>query len=106
MKRALVLRFRKHGSAHLSEALAAAGGFRTHAALSAPICRAEPRHADFVLLDEAASMSRLEQLSDVSLDAVDRHMLFDDLPIEGHGDVLNTRPGSRRAWKRGSSATG
>lgn len=110
VKRALVARFPNEKSSHLSEALAAACGFRTHASLIAAVREGDASDPDFVLLDESSFLSRREELTGNQTSAGDRHMMFDHLPIEPSADVLKTisarfhsvdysKSSRRRAWR-------
>lgn len=62
-KRALISKFPNLGSAHLSEALAAACGHKTHAALLDRMQAGNPDDPDYVLLDEEAFFKRLGNLT-------------------------------------------
>lgn len=110
MKRALVARFPNEKSSHLSEALAAACGFRTHASLLAAVRESDATDPDFVLLDESSFLLRREELTGIPTPAGDRHLLFDQLAIEPSADVLKTisarfhsvdysKSPRRRAWR-------
>ncbi|MEW6150884.1 MAG: hypothetical protein AB1745_23110 [Pseudomonadota bacterium] len=110
VKRALVARFSDDKSSHLSEALAAACGFRTHASLLAAVRESDASDPDFVLLDDAAFLSRREELNGIPTSPSDQQMLFDRLPIEPGTDVLKTisakfrsvdysKSSRRRAWR-------
>lgn len=82
VKNALRDEYPEVGSAHVSEALAAALGYRTHAALLSelPTTASDP---DYVLLDEDAFDAKLSALGHVPM----RDFNFGDLPLP---DLLNT----------------
>lgn len=90
VKRALVARFPNEKSSHLSEALAAACGFRTHASLLATVRERNASDPDFVLLDESAFLLRREELTGTPTPSSDRHMLFDQLAFGSSPDVIRT----------------
>lgn len=66
-KRAISATFPDEKSAHLTEALAAACGFRTHAAALVAARQVDPDDPDFVLLDDLAFARRLCELSNTTL---------------------------------------
>jgi hypothetical protein len=90
VKRALVERFPAHKSAHLTEALAAAAGFSSHAAFLTAIKEANPGDTGFVLLREAPFLSRLEAVAGAPLKPGDKRLLFDQLSYAADGGILNT----------------
>ncbi|HWK33912.1 MAG TPA: hypothetical protein VNR51_09570 [Hyphomicrobium sp.] len=90
VKRALVARFPKDKSSHLTEALAAACGFRTQASLLAAVREVDPNDPDYVLLDEAAFLARREELTGEPCAPGDRQLLFDWLTIDRGLHVLKT----------------
>ncbi|MEA3387878.1 MAG: hypothetical protein U9R64_01190, partial [Pseudomonadota bacterium] len=90
VKRALVSRFPDDKSSHLTEALAAACGFRTHASLLAAVRDTDPQDPNFVLLDEAAFLARRADLRGEPCAREDEHMLFDWLGLEHGTHVLKT----------------
>ncbi|MDQ0358967.1 hypothetical protein J2S22_005923 [Rhodoplanes tepidamans] len=90
MKRALVARFPNEKSSHLSEALAAACGFGTYAALRAAVRANQISHPSFVLLDESAFLARREKLTGRTPTPNERNMLFDTLPIKDNSHILRT----------------
>lgn len=110
VKRALVARFPHDKSAHLSEALAAAFGFGTHASLLAAMRDNDPDDPTYILLDDAAFVARRAALTGAPLAPADRAMRFDHLRL-AHGEhVLSTtstrhKPvdyrssARRRAWR-------
>lgn len=110
VKRALVSRFPDDKSAHLTEALAAACGFRTHASLLAAVRETDADDPDFVLLDEAAFLARRQELRGEPCAPDEQHMLFDWLGLEHGTHVLKTTSSKyhevdystsrrRRAWR-------
>ncbi|ARS26970.1 hypothetical protein [Sphingomonas sp. KC8] len=110
VKRALVSRFPHDKSAHLTEALAAACGFRTHASLLGAVNATDPGDPDFILLDETAFLTRREELTGKPCAPQDQYMLFDGLSLEHGTHVLNTisskfhlvdysKSSRRRAWR-------
>jgi hypothetical protein len=62
-KRALSAGLPTEKSSHLTEALAAACGYQTHAALLAALRGGNEADPDFVLLDDASFVRRLSQLT-------------------------------------------
>ncbi len=110
VKRALVSRFPDDKSSHLTEALAAACGFRTHASLLAAVRDTDPEDPNFVLLDEAAFLARRADLRGEPCAPDDEHLLFDWLGLEHGTHVLKTtstryhevdysKSSRRRAWR-------
>jgi hypothetical protein len=90
IKRALVAHFPHTKSAHLSEALAAACGFGSNAALLTAMKAQDAQCPDFVLLDDGAFHSRHEALAGTPPAQSARLMRFEHLPLD-HGDnVLQT----------------
>ncbi len=109
IKRALVSRFPDDKSSHLSEALAAACGFRTHASLLAALGEGDPNDPDFVLLDDAAFNARRHELTGMAVSDQQR-TIFDALPIVPGRELLKTTSSKfhqidyskstrRRAWR-------
>jgi hypothetical protein len=79
-------------SSHLSEALAAAVGKRTHAALLADLASADPADPMILPLDEDAFVGRLRALGcDPGEDAA-RHGIQPFLPIWDDGILIDTTP--------------
>lgn len=62
-KRALIDHLPEQKSSHISEALAAACGYRTNAALLAALHESNPEDPDYVLLDDEAFRRRLLELN-------------------------------------------
>lgn len=110
VKRALVRAIPNCGSSHLSEALARALGFQSHAALLARIQQsAEETFPEYALLDEDAFKERLEELGYDPVRSV-KPNLFNRLGLTEDGSVfVNTAPLSaskikykatrNRAWR-------
>lgn len=90
VKRALVSRFPNGKSSHITEALAASCGFRTHASLIAAIREGDEKDPDFVWLDESAFLARMEELTGSSMSREEQNILFDSLPIAPCSDVIKT----------------
>jgi hypothetical protein len=67
-KKALQTRLSETRSAHLTEAIAAGLGFRTHAALLARVVAEEGRHDLLVDIDEVAFRTRLNELGASDMD--------------------------------------
>lgn len=101
IKRALRKRLPDFGSAHLSEALAAALGFRSNAALLSRIAEVEnERFPEFVLLDGRPFMERLATLGGNTALRIDP-TLFDSLDV---GSVLvSTAPRLSKAIRYASA---
>lgn len=110
VKRALENCYPEVGSAHLTEALAAGLGRRTHAALLEDMRRFDADMPEFVLIDESKFFGRLEALGHpLSQDERD-FGVFDALGIPEDGEIfVKTTPRSafdityrsmrRRAWR-------
>jgi hypothetical protein len=97
VKRALVARFPKHKSAHLSEALAAALGFRTSVSLQTALREVDHSDPTYALLDEGACLARLAAVSGRKMGINDRSLLFDNIRYaEGHSVVKTRSIGYRR----------
>ncbi|WP_347341457.1 hypothetical protein [Bradyrhizobium pachyrhizi] len=110
VKRAVRQGYPNYKSSHLTEAIAAACGFASHAALRARMLERAPAHPDFALLEELPFLSRLAAMTGVPTSHEDlRGFSFDRLNYEG-ADVIPTASkgvtkvkydGSRRrrAWR-------
>lgn len=95
-------------SAHLSEAIAAAFGRRTHAALLADLARADPSDPEIILFDEHAFVKRANEIG-VEIDRED--IEWGIIPGQAYGaaKLINTEPPSSynikysplrgRAWR-------
>lgn len=90
VKRALGACFQEEKSSHLTEALAAALGQRTHAALLALVRVSDPANPEFVRLDEAAFAARLEALTGQPNPPQEFVGLFDDLTYPSGTEVIRT----------------
>lgn len=110
VKHALLSRFEGEKSSHLTEALAAACGHRTHASLLAAIRSEGPDGAEFVLMDEAAFVRRLTHLRGTRFLPEAMTEDFDDLDFDHGTSMLRTRSAKfrridysrstrRRAWR-------
>lgn len=97
MKRALVKRFPKDKSAHISEALAVSMGFTTNMALIAAIRDGNADDPDYALLDEATFLARLAEVTGRKMGVNDRYLIFDNIRFaDGHVVVQTLSPGYRR----------
>lgn len=110
VKRTLRARFPGDKSSHLSEALAAALGFRTGISLVESLRRSSQSDPDYTLLDEGAFLNRLGQIAGRPLTTHDRALIFDGLKHPEQSSVVNTRSNGwrgvdyarserRRAWR-------
>lgn len=92
VKRALQTHFPNDKSAHLTEALASACGFNTHAALLTAMKFVDPADPEYVLLDEKAFIVRRDALNVNSATVSDvRHFSFDRLPYPDPSEIVKTR---------------
>lgn len=110
VKRAVRQDYPNHKSSHLTEAIAAACGFASQAALRASMSERAPAHPDFAVLEELPFLSRLAAMTGVPTSDKDLHRFsFDRLVYEGE-DVIPTaskgaakvkydRSRRRRAWR-------
>jgi hypothetical protein len=116
VKRALRTRFSSDKSSHLSEALAAALGFRTSISLVESLRRSSQDDPDYALLDEGSFLTRLSQVASRPLTAYDRALIFDRLTYSEPSSVITTRSNGwhcvdyakserRRAWRNAMVAT-
>lgn len=106
-KRALNNMFPDEKSTHLTEALAAACGYKTHAALRAGLKQQNPSDPDFVLLDEGAFVRRLNELIEIPIE--DDFGWFEELNYPSRDGVIRTqsdrwddagyRSSRARAWR-------
>ncbi len=91
-KRALVAAMPDAKSAHLSEALAAACGFGTHAALLQALAEHDQSDPDFILLDDAAFDARLCALDpSMRVEEDDGLGWFDWIAYPSNDEVIQTR---------------
>jgi len=97
VKRALMSRFPKDKSSHLSEALAAALGFKTGISLAAALRESGPDDPEHRLLNEAAFIARLAAVSGRKMGVSDRWLIFDNLRYADGNSVIRTRsPGYKQ----------
>lgn len=110
VKRALAGRFPQFKSAHLSEALAAASGFNSNAALRASLLTSDQLDPARILLEDRALIDRLAALSGDKAADIDLRFSFDRLSFEpGTGIIATTTRRTakvdygtsrrRRAWR-------
>lgn len=110
IKRALVNRYPTRKSAHLTEALAAAAGFESHAALLASIKSTDQGDPDYVLLREDPFLRRLEAVAGDALTLAEQQLTFEQLTYPGGVGILKTtsprmalidysKSTRRRAWR-------
>ena len=100
VKRLLRSRFRAVTSSHLTEALAASLGFRTHAALRAAIAEADPSRPPLAHVDPERLVSRLSDLGYAAgpmpdLAAIVRHP---DLPQAAWAEYKNRDRAANARW--------
>jgi len=107
-KRALQAHFPNDKSAHLTEALAAACGFKTNAALLAAMKSVNPVDPDYVLLDEKAFIARHEVLNGKAGTSDICRFSFDHLLYPDSSEIVKTRSSHKidyskstrkRAWR-------
>lgn len=108
VKKALSERYPNLKSSHLTEALAASLGFRTHAALLASIDQADPASPAIALLDDALFLSRLQEFGHRPSRDEKQTGVLDRLPRPETG-LIKTTPSSaydisyksprKRAWR-------
>jgi hypothetical protein len=108
-KRVLTDEFPNHKSSHLTEALAVACGYRTHAALLSDLASSSTNDPEFVLLNDVAFANRLQELSGESEDITKVFESFEVLcdlsmpnvvrttPKRGHAPEFKTQ--RDRAWR-------
>lgn len=105
VKRTLQLRFPEHKSAHLTEAIAAACGFNSHAALLASMRQgSSAAGSDYVLLDERSFSVRLSQLNSSTTRPPDFDLLaFPEaigvVKTRSHGQAGSYGPPRQLAWR-------
>lgn len=88
LKRAFQNHFPSEKSSHITEALAAACGYKTHAALLAAMKAGDTQDPDVVLLDEQAFLGRYETVSGRAFGGGE--LSFDDMHFGVGADVINT----------------
>ncbi|MGY4177656.1 hypothetical protein ACVIHH_002947 [Bradyrhizobium sp. USDA 4518] len=110
VKRAVRQHYPNHKSSHLTEAIAVACGFATHAALRARMAGRAAQHPDFALLQELPFLSRLAAVTGDPMSDKDlRGFSFDRLVYEGTDVIRTASKGAakvkyggsnrRRAWR-------
>lgn len=109
VKKALRSMFPDDKSSHLTEALAAAAGFNTHAALLAEMAQAQGSSQRFKQLVSHRFMERLNELAGMSYDDPEDAILFDTLKYPEKSPVIRTWSRShdeidydtlrKRAWR-------
>jgi hypothetical protein len=90
-KRALVASFPDEKSTHLTEALAAACGYGSHAALRADMLRQNSADPDFILLDDEAFIRRLNALTNTATSPNEDFGWFELLNYPSKDDVISTQ---------------
>lgn len=109
VKRAVRTYFPDDRSSHLTEAIAAACGYNSHAALLSAICAQNPTDPTFVLLNERLFLKRRYELTGKVVPSANG-FLFDNLTYSSAGNILRTSyPGvaatnysksvRKRAWR-------
>jgi len=94
VKRSLREFFPDAGSSHLSEALAAAVGRRTHAALRAELAEADPADPEIAMVDQDAFLARARELG-FNPPQEDIEWGIFPLDVPGHDQIfLDTTPSS------------
>jgi hypothetical protein len=90
VKRVLATRYPAHKSTHLTEAVAAACGFNSHAALLASANARDSADPDYVLLKESSFWQRLEEITGQRPTAGDKKLAFDLLAYPQEAGALKT----------------
>jgi len=104
VKRALQVRFPDEKSSHLTEALAAACGFNSHAALLAKMQGGNPSDPDFVLLEEKPFFERLSKIATRATTAIDGSFSFETLQYPSAAEIVKTESSRFHAVSYGKSA--
>lgn len=104
VKRVLATRYPAHKSTHLTEAVAAACGFNSHAALLASAKTRDPVDPEYVLLRETPFWQRLEEITGTQLAAADKKLAFDLLIYPQEAGALKTSSTRTRKVDYGKSA--
>ena len=110
VKRAVRQGYPNHKSSHLTEAIAPACGFASHAALRARMLERTPAHPDFALLEELPFLNRLAAVTGVPISDEDLRGFSFDRNIYQVADVIPTASKGaakvkydasrrRRAWR-------
>lgn len=103
VKRALQVHFPDEKSSHLTEALAAACGFNSHAALLASMQASDPNDPDFVLLEEQTFLDRLAKLAKRSTTALDEPFSFETLQYPSAAEIIKTESSRFHEFSYGKS---
>lgn len=110
VKRTLRMHFPTEKSSHLSEALAAALGFKTNISLVEALRHSSHDDPDYALLNEEPFLQRLAQVASRPLTPNDRSLMFDRLVFSEPSGAVNTlskgwhrvdysKSERRRAWR-------
>lgn len=109
VKRAVRQDYPNYKSSHLTEAIAAACGFASHAALRARMSERAPELPDFALLEEMPFLNRLAAVTGIPTTDDLRGFSFDHLNYEGEDVIATASKGAakvnydgsrrRRAWR-------
>lgn len=109
VKRGLRGSFPERKSAHLTEGLAAACGYRTHAALLDALAKSNPSDPDVILLDDEALMRRLYELEGEPIPNDEDFEWFEFIGYPDESAVIKTRTAGwyeleykttrQRAWR-------
>jgi hypothetical protein len=91
VKRALKASFTAVKSSYLTEALAAACGYRTHAALLADLDRSNQSDPDFIALDDEAFIRRLYELDGQSVQPNEDFEWFEFLKYSDKNGIISTK---------------
>ncbi|NEK18161.1 hypothetical protein [Rhizobium leguminosarum] len=95
-------------SSHLTEALAAACGFKTHAALVSALAAGDDQDPDFVLLDRQSFEKRLSEVSGHAVNESDIPFNLPNFAVEADGisttsrryfEIDYSRSARKRAWR-------
>lgn len=103
VKHALRQRFPGEKSSHLTEALAAACGYRNHASLLAQVRQSNPGDPEFVLLNDGELLRRLHELGGNSPPRDTRASVFEHLAYSDPTSVIRTESKRGRKFKYGSA---
>ena len=91
VKRALLASFADVKSSHLTEALAAACGYRTHAALLADLDHSNQSDPDFIALNDEAFIRRLYELQGQPLQPDEDFVWFEFLDYPDKKGIISTK---------------
>ncbi|WP_342723877.1 hypothetical protein AAFG07_32985 [Bradyrhizobium sp. B097] len=104
VKRAVRLDYPNYKSSHLTEAIAAACGYASHAALRAHMAGRAAERPDFALLEELPFLRRLAAVTGVPMSDDDlRGFSFDRLSYEGPDVIRTASKGAAKVKYDGSS---